>query len=192
MKGPDYAAVARHGSVVMWGFHCMPETLTDAGRRLYLNTLAYAVKHKGALVETLRLRPARVDLEHALTIFLGLYPEKERASMLKRHYAGEEIPAALMDDAAARRKWFEERRPYLHPADDGSNWETAYQLRLDAQCKELGVANDAPAFLDALAARLAKDAQDPLAAALIARYVPDANPASFASWLAKNRESLYF
>ncbi|HUR27101.1 MAG TPA: hypothetical protein VM509_02875 [Planctomycetota bacterium] len=192
MKGPDYAAVARHGSFVMWGFHTLPAELTDTGRKLYLNTLAYATAHRGAWVESLRLRPARTDLEAALGIFLGLYPEAERKGMLKRHFAGEEIPDALLTDRAAGRAWYAERAPFLHPADDGSDWSTAFQLAVDAQCKELGLANDSLAFLDALAARLAKDPHDALASALVARYVPGVAQGDFGAWLAQERTKLYF
>lgn len=192
MKGPEYAAIARHGSFVMWGFHSLPEKFTDAGRKLYLNTLAYAMAHRGALVESLRLRPSRNDLEEALTIFLGLYPEAERQGMLQRHYAGEPIPDSLLTDQVAGRNWYAERAPFLHPLDDGSDWNTAYQLAVDAQCKELGFANDSLAFLDALAARLAKDKSDTLATALVARYVPDVAPAEFVAWLTQHRDKLYF
>jgi hypothetical protein len=176
----------------MWGFQAMPETFTDAGRKLYLNSLAYAVAHKGQVVETLRMRPTRVDLEHALSIFLALYPEKERKGMLERHYAGEPIPDALLTDPAAAKKWLDERAPFLHPAADGSDWNTAYQLAVDPQCKQLGAANDSLAFLDAIAARLAKDGSDMLATDLLARYVPAVAPNGFAEWLTKNRENLYF
>ena len=192
MKGPDYAAIARHGSFVMWGFHTLPEKLTDEGRKLFLNTLAYSVAHKGALVESLRLRPSRTDLEQALTIFLGLYPEAERKGMLQRHFAGEAIPDALLTDQVAGRKWYAERAPFLHPVDDGSDWNTAYQLAIDAQCKELGFANDSLAFLEALAARLSKDKSDALATALAARYVPGVAANEFSAWLAQNRDKLYF
>ncbi len=157
MKGPDYAAVARHGSFMMWGFHSLPEKFSDAGRKLYLNTLAYAAAHKGAQVESLRLRPSRIDLEHSLTIFLPMYEETARKAMLERHYTGETIPDAALKDTAAAKKWFDERAPFLHPAADGSDWNTAYQLALDPECKQLGLANNSLAFLDTLALRLAKD-----------------------------------
>ncbi|MCB9877877.1 MAG: hypothetical protein H6835_09775 [Planctomycetes bacterium] len=192
MKGPQYAAIARHGSLVMWGFHSTPERLTDTGRRLYLNTLAYAVAHKGALVETLRLRPVRDDLDRALGIFLGLYPPERRLGMVRRHIGGEAVPPELVTDEALRARWLAERRPFLHPIDDGSNWETAYQLAVDVQARELGVANDAPAFLDAIAARLLADADDALAAALLARYVPGVAPAALRGWLREHRDALYF
>ncbi len=192
MKGPDYAAVARHGSFMMWGFHSLPEKFSDAGRKLYLNTLAYAAAHKGADVESLRLRPSRVDLEHALTIFLPMYEEAARKGMLERHYSGEAIPDAALKDTAAGKKWFGERAPFLHPAADGSDWNTAYQLAIDPECKQLGLANDSLAFLDALALRLSRDKQDALATTLVGRYVPDSSAAEFGAWLAKNRDQLYF
>ncbi|MBK7645396.1 MAG: hypothetical protein IPJ19_20555 [Planctomycetes bacterium] len=192
MKGPDYAAVACHGSFVMWGFHTLPAGFTDAGRRLYLNSLAYAVAHKGALVESLRLRPARIDLEHMLTIFMPMYPAAQRMGTLERHYTGEVIPEAITSDAVAGEKWYQERAPFLHPSADGSDWNTAYQLTIDQECKQIGLANDSLAFLDALAARIAKDKADALATTLLARYVPGVPAGEFGAWLAKNREKLYF
>ncbi len=192
MKGPEYAAIARHGSFVMFGFHGLPDRFTDEGRKLYLNTLSYAVAHKAALVESLRLRPSRTDLLETLTTFMALYPEAEHMRVVERGYAGEPIPAAVLTDPAAAQKWYAERAPFLHPADDGANWSTSYQLATDAQCKEIGLANDSIVFLDALAARLAKDAHDPLANALLARYVPEVEPSQFGAWLKENRDKLYF
>ncbi|MBZ0153978.1 MAG: hypothetical protein K8J09_20835, partial [Planctomycetes bacterium] len=92
MKGPRYAAVARHGSFVMWGFHCLPEQLTDTGRRLFLNSLAYAVAHQGALVETLRQRPTRDELDRAIEVFVDQYPAEQRLGVLTRHLGGEALP----------------------------------------------------------------------------------------------------
>lgn len=192
MKGPQYAAVARHGAFVMWGFHARPDRYTDAGRRLFLNALALAVANRGHVVETLRLRPTRSDLEHMLNVFLGFYPEAQRLGALQRHYAGEELPPQLLTDAAFRTKWFAERAPFLHPRDDGSDWKTAYQLTLDPECQRLGVSNGSPRFLDEIAARLAKDSEDGLARTLLARYVPDAPAVGFAAWLEQRRERLYF
>lgn len=192
MKGPDYFAIARHGSFVMWGFHCTPDQLTDEGRRLYLNTLAYAQAQKGKIVETLRLRPSRRDLLDLLVIFLPFYKEAEWRGMIERHFSGEAIPDAILKDKAAAQKWYDERAPFLHPVDDGSDWKTAYQLAVDAECKTLGVANNNLAFLDSLASRVSKDPKDPLAATLLARYVPGVAPGELSQWLAKNRDRVHF
>ncbi len=192
MKGPRYAAVARHGSFVMWGFHCLPEQLTDTGRRLFLNSLAYAVAHQGALVETLRQRPTRDELDRAIEVFVDQYPAEQRLGVLTRHLGGEALPPALADDAAARRSWLAARRPFLRPVDDGSNWSTAHQLAVDPQVQQIGVGNASFEFLDRLAARLAAGADDQLATTLLQRYVPDVPSAAFADWLRTERERLYF
>ncbi len=191
-KGPDYAAIARHGSFVMFGFHARPERLTDEGRRLYLNTLAYAVAHKGAIVETLRLRPNRASLLDTLTIFAPRLPANQRAASVARRFVGEEIPATVLENVDAARAWFAARAPFLHPADDGSNWDTRLQLTVDAECRQLGAANGSPAFLDEIATRLEADPEDPLAHTLLARYVRGVAPADFADWLARNRAQTYF
>lgn len=192
MKGPGYAAIARHGSFVMWGFHCLPGELTPTGRRLYLNTLAYATAHAGAPVETLRLRPVRTDLLDFLEVFASFYPEERRAAVLARHYAGDDVPAELLSSPELARAWYDARAPYLHPASDGARYESALELEVDPDCAQLGLPNDALTFLDALVERLAADPSDALAGRLVARYVPDVAPAELGQWLAENRDRLYF
>src|SRR4030095_13179176 len=119
-------------------------------------------------------------------------PRRERRAGHARPSGGEPIPEARLTDKAAARKWYDERAPFLHPAADGSDWKTAYQLAVDPECKQLGLANDSLAFLDALAARLAKDEKDTLAATLLARYVPDVPRAEFGGWLPPAREQRSF
>jgi hypothetical protein len=63
---------------------------------------------------------------------------------------------------------------------------------VDEECRKLGVANDAPGFLDALAGRLQRDPADDLARRLLARYAPAAPAADLGAWLAANRARLYF
>jgi hypothetical protein len=176
----------------MWGFHCAPDRLTDAGRRLFLNTVAYAHAHRGEPVETLRLRPSRSDLEALLTLYLRLYEAKDHERVIERTYTGEPIPPAVREPGAEQRKWLDERLPYLHPASSGDDWATKYQLAIDADLKELGCGNGVLEFLDRVAARLAKVPDDSLALRLLSRYVPDVEPSSFATWLAANRARAYF
>lgn len=191
-KGPDYAAVARHGSFVLWGFHTKPSRFTNQGRRLYLNTLAYAAAHKGEVVETLRLRPARVELENLLMNDLEFYPKEERTRVLARQFVGEAIPDTVLLDRGMKRQWLDERLPFLHPATSGEDWETSDQLTVDRDVQAIGASNASILFLERIAARLTPDAFDPLSLRLLARYVPEVRPQDFASWLAKNRDRLYF
>lgn len=192
MKGPGYAAVARHGSFVMWGFHGDAENFTNTGRRLFLNSIAYAYAHRGEPVESLRLVSHRRNLEDALTFWPSFYKDSEGLRrMLDGSFTGEEIPLELVKNPEAARKWYDERAPWLRQAP-GTDYRAAYQLAVDAECKQLGIANNKPEFLHALGARLAKDPADALAILLINRYCPGVAAPDFAVWLATNREKLYF
>jgi hypothetical protein len=43
-KGIDSPVVWRRENYMVWGFYAMPKELTDDGRRLFLNCLAYMAK----------------------------------------------------------------------------------------------------------------------------------------------------
>jgi len=46
-RHPDSPSIARHGAFLSWGFEGAPAAMTEAGRRLFLNTLAYADSRRG-------------------------------------------------------------------------------------------------------------------------------------------------
>jgi len=66
-RHPDAPSIARHGAFVSWGFEGSPEHMTETGRRLFLNVLAYASahrgKHPGVLVETKARQFSRLAAE---------------------------------------------------------------------------------------------------------------------------------
>lgn len=193
MKGPQYAAVGRHGSIVMWGFQGMPDEFTPAGERLFLNSIAYAVAHRGAKVESLRRLEPRDGLADVLFVWRSAYEKEEGglARALERVLEGETLPDDVLKDVAASHRWFDSIRPFLR-CSDGSDAMARYRLKVDSDCRALGVGNSDPKFLETLAARIAKDPDDALAALLVKRYVPGIEPAGLSTWLAANREGLYF
>jgi len=192
MKGPQYPAVARHGSFVMWGYQGIASDLTDTGRRLFLNTLAYAHSKRGAVVETLREVAPRDALAETLFVWRSFNdkPEELRES-LERTYLGESIPDAILTDVDASRTWFDERRPYLRHAD-GTDFMAQYQLTLDRELQSLRIGNADPKLLDWIAEHLQSEEHCDLAATLLARYVPDIAATDFPAWLREHREQLYF
>lgn len=46
-RHPDSPVIARHGAYVLWGFEGTPDRMTETGRRLLLNVMAYAHAHRG-------------------------------------------------------------------------------------------------------------------------------------------------
>jgi hypothetical protein len=192
MKGPQYAAVARHGSFVMWGYQGYADDLTDTGRRLFLNTIAYAHSKRGAVVETLREVAPRDALAETLFVWRSFYetPAQLRAS-LERTYIGEAIPEEVITDVDAAHRWFDERRPYLRRSD-GADYMAQYQLTLDRELQSLKIGNADPKLLDWIAEHLRSASDRDLAAKLLERYVPDVAAADFATWLRDHRDRLYF
>jgi hypothetical protein len=196
MKGPKFAAVARHGSVVQWGFHGKFNDFTDAGRRLFLNTLAYAAAHRGDRVEVLRQFETRDGVAALFDIYMAMYlAEPQGKEMLKaavqRYFPGVEPPAEALEKSEAGRAWLRGFVDYLRPMT-GRDVPSAYALAIDEDCRTLGIGSRRPEFLGALAKRLEANANDPLAALLIDRYVPGVAPAAFAAWLKENKEKLYY
>lgn len=143
-RHPDAPAIARHGAFVSWGFEGTPARMTETGRRLFLNVLAYAYAHRG--------QQPRVLVQTKAREFSRLLPAD---------------------------------RPFAAAAGDENP-------RVDEEAKTLGVANDSPLFLTTLAERLEHDATDPLARALVGRYLPDAPVDGFRAWLGEHEGDLFF
>ncbi len=192
MKGPRYAAVARHGSFVMWGFQGRADGFTPAGERLFLNAIAYAAKSRGRFVESLREYEPRDGLGDVLFVWRKVYEEQHGLrDAIERTICGERVPEEVVKDREASKRWFEERRPFLRKAS-GSGPMAKYQLEVDAECKALGVGNSDEKFLAALIDRLEKDPKDDLATKLVKRYVPGVEPQDLKNWVTANEGKLYF
>ena len=184
-KSAGHAAILRHGSFVLWGFHGPAATLTGAGRKLFLNSIAYAHALKGRMVENLRLAAPREEL---LVFFRRLAPKVERAERAKRldFLLAPGFPDSVLDDPSTVSAWFDKARGTLRMPPGG------YGFAIDAECAELGLSNDSPKLLEELARRLAKSPDDGTANTLLRRYVPGAPAVGAAAWLEAHRAQLYF
>lgn len=184
-KSAGHAAILRHGSFVLWGFHGPAATLTSAGKKLFLNSLAYTHAQKGRMVENLRLAAPRDEL---LVFFRRIAPTVERDQRAERlgWLLDAGFPDSVLDDPATVPAWFETARGTLRMPPNG------YGFVNDAECVELGLSNDSPKLLEAIASRLAETPDDTTANTLLRRYVPAAPADGAAAWLEANRARLYF
>jgi hypothetical protein len=184
-KSAGHAAILRHGSFVLWGFHGPAGTLTSAGRKLFLNSLAYTHAQAGRMVENLRLAATREEL---LVFFRRIAPTIERAERPKRleWLLDVGFPESVLDDPSTVQAWFDKARGTLY------SQAGAYSYLNDAECVELGVSNDSPKLLELLARRLVEHPDDATANTLLGRYVPGAPTDGAAAWLDANRSRLYF
>jgi hypothetical protein len=58
-KAVDYVAVGRHGRFLLWGFAAQPSALTQVGKALLSNAIAYIAGFAGAPCEALRVSQSR-------------------------------------------------------------------------------------------------------------------------------------
>ena len=184
-KSAWHGAILRHGSFVLWGFHGPAATMTSAGRKLFLNTLAYTSAQKGRMVENLRLAAPREEL---LVVFRRIVKMVKPADLREgiAHVLVPGFPDSVLDDPTTVDAWFERERGWIRMPPNG------YGYAIDGECVELGIANDSPKLLEEIARRLAEKPADPLALALLHRYTRGAPAEGAAAWLEANRARMYF
>jgi len=61
-KGPDRGAIVRHGKYVLWGFEGPVSGMTEAGRRLFVNTVVFTAQHANSTVLEKRRNGTRDSL----------------------------------------------------------------------------------------------------------------------------------
>jgi hypothetical protein len=152
--------------------------LTSFGTKLILNALSCAHAHAG-------LSSGRGDLLQTFDrLARKLQPEERRKELEFLLTPG--FPDSVLADPDTARSWFDSVRGTVRQLAG------SFAFELDAQCAELGLANDSPEFLDELARRLAEAPDDPLARELYARYVPAGPSEGAAAWLREHKGALYF
>ena len=185
-KGPTSLALGRQGNLFMWGFYAPPGNMTESGRRVFLNSVAYISKFKDARPLVARRAPARER------VFLYMhYVAKRKSSPRTQEIVEQLFPAELLErtqyDVDAIVAYYRSNLEYLH-REDG-------RFLVDEQVKALGLSNRKLEFLDNLAARLAKKGSDPIAFDLLKRYLDPAiapTPEAFPDWLKGNRDQVFF
>jgi hypothetical protein len=188
MKAHDYNAVARQARFLQWGFHGDPSALTELGKALFVNCMHYIASYAGAPVEALRVRWSREVLHTTLT-FLS-HPEVDPAELLSFEF-GPAVPDGVGTTTESALEWYAEHRGFLRHEGVGHDGF----FTIDADLVALGTANDDPALLETLAARLGeKTADGDRARRLWQRYVrrDPGNAAAERDWLGLHRDRMFF
>jgi hypothetical protein len=190
MKAHDYNAVGRQGRFLQWGFYGDPSELTELGRALFINCLHYISSFADAPVEALRVQWSREFLHTGLG-FLD-FPESGDSRDRLMELFGPDLPEGIGTTTASALAWYAERGGYLRHEGVGHNG----RFVVDSDLLALGVANNDPALLEALAVTLDDtDAEvAELARRLWNRYVrriPD-DAATEREWFTRHRDQMFF
>ncbi|MCA8969421.1 MAG: hypothetical protein KDC95_06545 [Planctomycetes bacterium] len=188
-KGPHYAAVWRQGNLLHFGFQLAPDQMTEFGKGLLHNAIAYIARFAED-------RPiAKTSNSHDET---WMRPRYIADRLVPREGYD---PSGLFDDSVLSKRdpsdpaafvaWYHEHRGYLYPATADRR-----KLALDDELVRFGTPYDDPRFLDRLIVALADDTRADLARSLLERFVDAPLMAStfeaWQSWSKENRGYTFF
>lgn len=199
-KTRDGASVCRQGRYLSWGFADSPVDLTDAGRTMLANAIAYINTFADHEPITFAVATSRSTVpavrQQCEPDFMGLPPEAlqglaaQSRNSLIRLLGSEDAAARLLADDW--RDWWELRAPYLTWVG-GPNGGC---LLVDDDAVHLGLGLDDPAILERCVDDLEADdqADRDRASRLLRRLTlvdqPDA--AGWRAWLDERRNELIF
>lgn len=182
-KGPNRGAIVRHGQYILWGFEGPVSKMTDAGRRLFVNTVFYAALHGDSPVLEKRINGTRDKL-------FGSLEFARRVPGYLNTIKSLDLPGNMKDKTFREiEKWVAENRSYLRVED-------RRRLMVDEFAKRLGVPNHKKEFLDRCIQLLEQDDNSPEAFNALIRYTKctDIEPsaAAWKQWFTENKNYLYF
>jgi hypothetical protein len=180
-KGPNRGAILRHGSRTLWSFAGGVDAMTEAGRALFVNTVAYAAKFRDAPVLEKRTNKTRDALLDSLA-FARRVPGY--IATIKRLYVPKELAEKNLAEIEA---WVKRNRPYLR--SDGR------RLTVDPLARELKTPNHRTKYLELLIRMLSGKRKEEALAALhryAGRKDLGADADAWARWFRENRRYLWF
>ncbi|TWT81555.1 hypothetical protein CA13_30080 [Planctomycetes bacterium CA13] len=181
MKGVSGVPLVREAHRFLWGFVAPPIEMTEEGRRVFVNSLAWIHKFDG-----------EVQRE-----FAGLHDRNTIKSVLESPYVSAEnlprwFPESLIEQASgdkeAIRNHFANRMDFVHvPTGSGL-------LQIDREAEQLGTPIQDPASIEKWIDMLDGD-QSKLAFGLLQRYTRQRirrKPKQWREWFASNKDQLVF
>lgn len=191
-KGPRAMALGRQGNLFLWGFTGEPAQLTESGRRVLVNAIAYMKGFDGAPV--LVAADARGRLGQArewAQVYVGYaraYAGDEKQEEWIQDLFSSGVKKSTEMDPDRLDAYFRDNLEFLHPGE-GQKFEC------DEDCRTLGEGNRSPRFVPALIARWKAAPADALSARLAQRYVPAAaatDAAALEAWYRASEGRLFF
>jgi len=181
-KGPGRGAIVRHGRYVLWSFEGPVSDMTDAGRKLFVNTVFYTARQQEAQVLEKRKNGTRDSLIGKI-VFARKNPGY--LNTIKRLYVPEELGDATLEQV---EKWVMENRPYLHV--DGKRFV------VDEFAKSLGIPNHQKRLLEQCIKNLGHAGDDNESLKTLVRYTGlsdlGSSPEAWVKWYQENKAYLFF
>lgn len=182
-KGPESAALARHGNFFLWGFAAQPSDMTPEARKCFVNSVCYIKKFDG---QKPLVRKNSSGREWAL-VYAGYLKIIKDEKFIERLFP-EDLRKRFGTDSEKYLAYYRENLEYLHPAPPNN------LLAVDEDVKSLGLSNRKIELLQRCIDLLEKGEKVDLAQRILKRYTNEkfTDAKGWKDWLEKNRERLFF
>jgi hypothetical protein len=190
-KTPRAGAVWRQGHLLHFGFDLAPSEMTDAGRALLVNAIAYVARFTDdrpiVRVPSVFVEDTRIFDRGAAGRALASQEDMKRLEWYLSDDTYKQLRGKSLEQA---REWFKETGPYLRADKQG-------RLVVDPDAREFGVPPAGPEFFAKAIAALSEPDRAALARKLLVRYAPDgpgekARAVVWKTWAESNRPYLFF
>lgn len=197
-KDVNAVALGRHGNFFLWGFGASPAGMTEEGKKVFVNVVAYMSKFdkKTPIARKLKDRAATTDYF------------KEMQSMVKRMYEtsiskkdGKPVPT--WDEYLKNQKGF-----FTRFGTDSANYQYLkdnidymycdpkgfYSAVIDEEAKMIGVPNHDLRFLETCIKMLKQNDRSELALKMLKKYTAENfdDADKWQSWYTNNKKKLFF
>jgi len=189
-KAASAAACWRQGNLLHFGFEQDPAEMSENGRRLLLNAIAYISRFTEdrpiAVTPSIFAGPVALPRGYPDRRIRGTADRKELEWMVTPELFKKLSGMALLE----LRSWYDEYRHYLHPSSSPEP-----RLEVDEEARAIGAHIDEPVFFERCIAALEKN--DASASKLLTQYAPAEtrslkSAGDWSKWFSENKQYLFF
>jgi hypothetical protein len=191
-KTATAAALWRQGNLMHYGFDLSPDEMTDAGKAMLVDAIAYISRftEDRPIMETPSPFAGDDFITRAAIERIIARNDPGWWDSLSSNFDRRTLAVASVSDLASFAKWYPTVRDYLGP-------DAIARMRIDEDALAVKISPGRPAFFDWAIAALSRPGEDSRARRMLARYAPDgpgrdATQQAWSDWWKANADYLFF
>jgi hypothetical protein len=192
LKTATAAALWRQGNLLHYGFDLSPDEMTEAGKAMLVDAIAYISRftEDRPIMETPSPFAGDDFITRAAIERIIARNDAGWWDHLSTNFDRKALADAGVTDLASFAKWYPTARDYLCP-------DATARMRIDEDARAVKISPGRPAFFDRAIAALSDAGEASHARRMLARYAPDgpgrdATRQAWSDWCKANADYLFF
>jgi hypothetical protein len=184
-KSYDSVGIGRHGNFMLWGWSAAPSKMTQAGQKLFLNSLCYI--HQFDQKPFVKIPQRAMARNFATLLFNRMEQYPKNAKTYLSNYFPEDLATKYANDLEGMRKYYDANTELLYVAER--------KFCIDEGLKSLGIkSNREAAMLNTLIGLLAETSKAELAQTCLTRYTDQSFESlqAWKQWYKEHTQDLIF